>query len=65
VTQLRPQHHRRTRARADDPWLNDSNGIILEAQLLNAAILDTPSLVSRPGTPLTRTVESDDPERSS
>jgi hypothetical protein len=41
-------------ARADDPWLTDTYAVSLEAQLLNAAILDAPTRVDLPGTPLSR-----------
>jgi hypothetical protein len=46
--------------RADDPWLTDTCAVSLEAQLLNAAILDTPTPVDLPRTPLSRLgVEND------
>jgi len=46
--------------RADDPWLTDTFAVSLEAQPLNAAILDAPTPVDLPGTPLSRLgVEND------
>jgi hypothetical protein len=36
---------------ADDPWLQDTYAVSLEAQLINA-IVDTPTPVDLPGTPL-------------
>jgi len=46
--------------RVDDPWLTDTDAVSLEAQPLNTAILDTPTPVDLPGTPLSRLgVEND------
>jgi hypothetical protein len=45
--------------RPGDPWLNDTEVISLEAQLITAAVLDTPTPVHLPGTPLSRLVTND------